>query len=364
TMINVIHDQELRFAREIGVSGKDLTEALIGSMTTSKGERINVEEDQAELFKLKYGFPLKENENRVSDEDIPLIQLSSRLRSPMEKLANEIQRSIQYYANEFSFGPIDKIYLCGGTAGLLNITDFLGDYLNMDVQVSNPLKIWSIGKSLANVDVLEENATALATPAGISIDVSPELNLLPEKYAQETQTKTLKAVFRLLLLTAVAAVISLSTTVSMRGKNVNAELETLKQRVNQMSPMEKEVIRLQDMKKETRKKVDLLKKMFGEPTFNVQFLRIISNLLPESVSLESFENMGNITSSKQTNIRLIGYIETTKYDANVRLAELVMRLENSGYMRNVVLKDSQPVDSDSFIGLRFEIQCQIIGYEG
>ncbi|NOZ75906.1 MAG: type IV pilus assembly protein PilM [FCB group bacterium] len=364
TMINVIHDQDLRFAREIGVSGKDFTEALIGSMTTSRGERINVEEDLAELFKFKYGFPLKENENRTSDEDIPLIQLSSRLRSPMEKLAKEIQRSIQYYANEFSFGPIDKIYLCGGTAGMLNITDFLADYLNMDVQVSNPLHLWSIGKSLANVDVLEENATALATPAGISIDTSPELNLLPEKYVQETQTKTLKTVFRLFLLTAVVSIISLSTTISMQGKTVNSELVSLKQRVNQMSPMEKEVIRLQDTKKDTRKKVDLLKKMFNEPTFNVQFLRIISNIFPESVSLESFENTGEITSSKQATVRIIGYIETTKYDANVRLAELVMRLENSGYMKNVILKDSQPVDSDSFVGLRFDIQCQITDYEG
>ncbi len=364
TMINVIHDQELRFAREIGVSGKDLTEALIGSMTTSRGERVNVEEDQAEFFKIKYGFPLKETENRVTDEDIPLVQLSSRLRSPLEKLANEIQRSIQYYAKEFSFGPIDKIYLCGGTASMMNLVDFLSDYLNMDVQVSDPLRIWTIEKSLSNLELLEDNSTALATPAGISIDISPELNLLPQKYVQETQTRTLKTVFRLFLLAAVVSVVSLSTTVSMKGKTYTSELESLKQRVGQMSSLEKQVVQLQETKKDAQKKVGVLKKMFNEPTFNVQVLRIISNLLPENVSLESLENIGHITSSSQAQIRLVGYIETTKYDANVRLAELVMRLENSGYMTNVVLKNSQPVENDYFTGLQFEIQCQVNGYEG
>ncbi len=363
TMINVIHDENLRFAREIGVSGKDLTEALIGSMTTSSGERVNVEEDQAELFKMKYGFPLKEFEHRNSDEDIPLVQISSRLRAPIEKLANEIQRSIQYYAKEFSFGPIDKIYLCGGTAAMMNLVDFLSDYLNLDIQVSDPLNLWTIGKSLANIDVLEENSTSLATPAGISIDTTPDLNLLPEKYIQESQTKTIKTVFRLFLVVALAVVIGLSTSVSMKGRTLNSELDALKKQSSQMSPIEKDVIELQSTKQDAQKKVTALKKMINEPTFNIEFLRILSNVLPESVSLESVENIEQIRSSKQARIKLAGYIETTKYDANVKLAELVMLLQNSGYMTNVTLDNSQPVDSKDFIGMRFEISCRISGYE-
>ncbi|RMF09547.1 MAG: type IV pilus assembly protein PilM, partial [Candidatus Neomarinimicrobiota bacterium] len=363
TMINVIHDENLRFAREIGISGKDLTEALIGSMTTSRGERIMVDEEKAELFKLKYGYPKKEHEKRVSDEDIPLSQLSSRLRSPLERLANEIQRSIQYYAKEFSFGPIDKIYLCGGTAGLMNLDTFLADYLNMEVVVSDPLKIWTIGKAIANVDLLQQNAMALAPAAGISIDTTPELNLLPQKYIQESQVRSLRTFFRLFLVASLVTVVSLSTTTSIKKKDFDARLKSLQEQVSQMTPVQKDVIQLQKTRQDIQKKVSVLKKMFNEPTYNVKVLKIISNVMPEDVTLESIQNLNPVTSSKNIQLQLVGYLETTKYNANVKLADLVMQLEKSGYLTNVTLANTSPVESNGFTGMKFTLTCSVSGYE-
>ena len=87
-------------------------------------------------------------ENIVSEKGITLEQISSRIRSPLERLANEVQRSVQYYGKEFPYGNIEKVFICGGSSNLKNIDLFLNEYLNQEVIVFRPETVWDYGEKV------------------------------------------------------------------------------------------------------------------------------------------------------------------------------------------------------------------------
>lgn len=359
TMITVIHKGELRFAREVGVAGKDFTQALVGNLITKAGARVNVEWELAETLKHKYGLPAEEHEHRLSDEEIPLEQISSRLRGPAEKLGNEIQRSMQYFNKEFSYGTIDKIYLTGGTASLMNLENFLQDYLNIDLDVCEPLKNINLGKQILDLDQLENNARALVIPTGVSLDTDSELNLLPEKLAQETQNVLLRSLFRVCLVVTLGVSLTLSSMTAMKSKDYEKRLSTYQEQIQQLSPLQKEYLALKDNQKEARQHLTALRRMHNEPTLNAQILKILSNLIPEHITLSKLIITDPKTNPVQANVTFGGVIKTSPYDRNVRLAEFIMHLENSGYMKKANLQTNRPFDSKEFTGMYFEIQTTI-----
>lgn len=365
TMINVVNKGNLRFAREVGIAGRDFTESLMGSLNTNTGERIQIDADKAEELKHKYGLPHGSQESLVTEDGITLEQLSSRIRAPLEKLGNEIQRSMQYYAKEFPYGAVEKIYLCGGSSIMQNLDIFLTETLNHDVIVFDPTSLWNYGSNIADLGSLRNNANSLAIPAGIALDTSAELNLLPEKLAQETQNILLKFLVKSFTILVILAILSTSTLSVLTKSSRETEIEGLEQKLSQLSPSHKNYNRLLEIKKDKTSKLNSLRSLYNKPAVAVQIFKIFSNLIPDHITLNTMVISEPSNKPVKANIDCSGYLLSSAYNAKVELAKFIMELDNSGYIKanSINLKNSYPFENKNRTGMYFEIEFDIINNE-
>lgn len=362
TMINVLNKRNLKFAREVGVAGKEFTKAVSGSYTDTEGGRILVDEEAAEHLKIKYGVPELEAENKLTENGISLGQISSRLKQSVEKLISEIERSLNFYTKEFALGNIEQIYLCGGSAALKNIDKLIYQALDIKTEVIDLFNQWTLGNYVSDISLLQSCAPALVVPAGLAMDTSPKLNLLPRNLFHIVYSKYIKNMVRVYAALVAVILFSVSTLAFVNSKSIIKQLLQEQETVNQLGPQQKRYLQYKDEYNDRLNKISILKKNLSESTIDEQVLIIMSNLMPENVVLTSML-MDKSNNSPVTSVNFSGYIITDTFDANVKLAEFIYRLQNSAYMKNITLKKSQPVNFHSRSGIFFEILGNVENYE-
>jgi len=106
TKISIIENGKLCFARDVSIGGDTITEAMTGVLVSDKG-KINFSKEEAEKLKCEKGIP----------KDIRVL---SMMRPVLEKLSNQIRRSLDYYEHRFN-DSVEKIILSGGTSKLKGI---------------------------------------------------------------------------------------------------------------------------------------------------------------------------------------------------------------------------------------------------
>ncbi|MFQ3548901.1 MAG: pilus assembly protein PilM [Armatimonadota bacterium] len=84
------------------------------------------------------GFAAPEAEKKASSDDMES-RVFYAISGALTNLAVELRRSLEYYVNRYSKMP-EKIYICGGTARMKNLDQFLTRELGVPVEVGDPLK--------------------------------------------------------------------------------------------------------------------------------------------------------------------------------------------------------------------------------
>jgi len=155
---------------------------------------------------------------------------------------------------------------------------------------------------------------------------------------------------------------SVSTLAFVDSKSILKQLLQEQETVNQLGPQQKRYLQYKDEYDDKLDKISILKKNLSESNIDEQVLIIMSNLMPENVVLTAML-MDKSKNSPVTSVNFSGYIITDTFDANVKLAEFIYRLQNSAYMKNITLKKSQPVNFHSRSGIYFEISGNVENYE-
>jgi len=83
-------------------------------------------------------------------------------------LANEIRRSLEYYSTRYSQMP-QRVLLCGGTAKMPNLAEFLSEQLGIPVEVANPIKNLKIKVTNISDRYLSEIAPVFPVAIGLAI---------------------------------------------------------------------------------------------------------------------------------------------------------------------------------------------------
>jgi Tfp pilus assembly PilM family ATPase len=74
--------------------------------------------------------------------DGPSIRVARRMA--VDGLIDEIRRSLRYYTKETGIREFEKILLCGGCSGMLNLNSHLAQALNMAVEIYNPFEFFTV----------------------------------------------------------------------------------------------------------------------------------------------------------------------------------------------------------------------------
>ncbi len=128
TNLTVLGRKDMFFTRDINFAGHSFTEAL--------AKKYNLSYAEAERIKIEQGMePDLEVVKTVSDK--PMLRMAQK--SAMDKLADEINRSLRYYVKETGQSMFTKMILSGGTSSLKGLPEFLEDKFNTAVEVYDPL---------------------------------------------------------------------------------------------------------------------------------------------------------------------------------------------------------------------------------
>src|SRR6266404_2212913 len=123
-------------------------------------------------------------------------RVSKIARSTMTRLHAELMRSITHYAAQQQGNRPERIFLCGGGAGMPNMREFFHEKFQLPIEFFNPLKSVTVSESASAAGQCTHLFGELVGLALRSVTVCPmELNLLPPIVVQRQELEKRRPFF-------------------------------------------------------------------------------------------------------------------------------------------------------------------------
>lgn len=328
----IYRDKSIVFSRKIPVFGNDFTKSMTGALVSDKG-RIQLTFAEAEKIKKKVGIP-ESNDSVLIDDKVSAVQILSMLRAPVESLANEINRCLDYYREESRGAKVDNIVLFGGGASLTGLTKFISDILGIPVRIGDPLENLKMEKDACREREKTAHRVELAIGAGLS--GSKGINLLPPEIKNETQRTVKRGTIEVVATAVVIASLLLLMGVNIKIDNFKKRIQVAKLELNSLGPQIKEA--------EARQIADMV--LVNEPYWEDIF-KELGSLIPKEIKIENMKIENKIIDMKGTVI---------SPDGQQMLGDFILSLER-GLFNNVKLIESKNLADGS--GVEFELKCWI-----
>jgi type IV pilus assembly protein PilM len=172
------------FARDISLAGNSITQQLASKMGIGFAD--------AEKLKVQDGVILPattETKEETGDVKVAIRdtvekivggslsgdertrQISDIIRLPLQNLATEIRRTLQFFENQQYGKPVNRIVLSGGTAKLKNIDSFIHDRLGLPAEIFNTLARVNSTKVALGSNELNALSPSLAVSVGLALRI-------------------------------------------------------------------------------------------------------------------------------------------------------------------------------------------------
>ena len=153
TNINVLANGVSTFTRDISIGGSQFTDAV--------QKALNVSYDEAEALKLGGG-------GADSDAVVPQ-EVERVLQTESESIANEIQRSLDFYAATSADAHIARIFLSGGSSKIPALVKTIEGRTGVPVEVMNPFRNIDISAGRFDPAYLQSVAPMSAVSVGLAL---------------------------------------------------------------------------------------------------------------------------------------------------------------------------------------------------
>jgi len=213
------------FSRSLPIGGSAITAAIAREF----GESV----EAAETRKKRDGFVgLGGAYAEPSDHD--LARVSKLARSTMTRLHAELMRSITHYRAQQQGSRPDRIFLCGGAAGMPYMREFFQEKFQVPIEFFNPLRNVAVSET-ASASGVSNSAHLLGELVGLalrSVTVCPmELSLLPASVVRRQELERRRPFFIAAAACAVLAMLGWSIYYT-RAAQVTQETAALIQQKN------------------------------------------------------------------------------------------------------------------------------------
>jgi type IV pilus assembly protein PilM len=153
TNINVLASGVSTFTRDISIGGNQFTDAV--------QKALNVSYDEAEALKLGGAGP-------DSDAVVPQ-EVERVLQTESESIANEIQRSLDFYAATSADAHLSRIFMSGGSARIPALVKTIESRTGVPVEVLNPFRNLDVGSGRFDPSYLNSVAPMAAVSVGLAL---------------------------------------------------------------------------------------------------------------------------------------------------------------------------------------------------
>lgn len=157
TDVMILEGGRLRLSRNIEIGGNALTRALADSLRIDWAAAQSLKEQQARILLRRDKAP-DDVAGRVHRAILPVVT----------NLATELRRSLDFYLERLGGAAVSKVIVVGGTARLGNLAAFLGEQIDVPVEIGNPLGGCEIDAGLP-LDFVATAAPVMAAAIGLAM---------------------------------------------------------------------------------------------------------------------------------------------------------------------------------------------------
>lgn len=336
----------LDLARTITTAGNAITEAMTVAITTEEGQ-LALDAYDAESLKRKHGIPAEDDQDRLSS-GIMVKRLATLQRPALERFVAEINRSIDYYRREFGETKIDRLLICGGTAAMKGLREYIQTNLGMPTELFDPFKAGELyRKGTAPED---EIGHRLVTALGLMYDHA-SVDLLPGEMrtgkfvAQDVRLAVAGGIVWVGFLIVVYVLLAgWSQTYIGRANRLKRDLKATEESNKEYFALEQQVNDLSTKQKS-------LNDVVGQVQVSVPIMAAVTRLVPANIQLNSCVLTG------EKNIKMTGVVSGEPFLLDVDLSQFMIDLESSPTFQQVQLASKNRNSLQGEAVLEFEIQC-------
>jgi type IV pilus assembly protein PilM len=341
---------KLQLAREIGVGGRAITEAMTAAVMV-QGHRVQLDAGRAEHLKRELGIPSAEATGQPAD-GIPLLQLGIMMRTALDRLVVEIQRSFAYYQEQVGGTPVSRLRLSGGTAQLRDLSPFLSERLGIDVEILESAARIDLAKRLSRKKFAGV-APRFAVAAGLALDRGRSLDLLPPHLAANRRAIRARLGMRAAVVTATLAV------AGAYGLAWQARVEherAVADRRAALATLQPALAILQRIQGERNLLIPRLR-AYDALTLGgalwCGILKDLSNLTPRAVTLNE------LAATPEGNLKIKGIVFANGTMAEMVLADYLGKLDSSPFFSGINLVGTREREDFDVRALDFEVTSRL-----
>src|SRR4029077_9985727 len=261
------------FSRSLPIGSSAITAAI----SREFGESIPA----AETRKNRDGFVALGGAAQPADPNIG--RVSKIARNTMTRLHAELMRSITHYQAQQQGNRPERIFLCGGGAGMPNMREFFYEKFQLPIEFFNPLQSVSVSESVPEA---ARSAHLLGELVGLalrSVTVCPmELNLLPASVVQRQELEKRRPFFIAAAACILLALLGWSAYYTRAAQVAQQTAQTMRQKNDSMHAAE---VHLDKLKKEITGLDNIATPLItavSDRNFWPQVLEDLNTRLPES----------------------------------------------------------------------------------
>jgi type IV pilus assembly protein PilM len=226
------------FFRNIPIGGNSITAAIAKEF----GEPFAA----AELRKKRDGF-VSLGGVYAEPVDSDVARVSKIARNTMTRLHTELMRSITFYRAQQQGTRPERIFLCGGGAGMPYMREFFHGKLKVPIEFFNPLRnVTAVGPAPASE--LARSAYLLGELVGLalrSVSSCPmELNLLPGSVVRKQELERRRPFFITAAACFILALLGWSAYYARAAHVTRLSMQVLQQKIDNMRSAETRLDRL------------------------------------------------------------------------------------------------------------------------
>ncbi len=346
TDIVFMKGERLDLARTITTAGNAITEAMTVAITTEEGQ-LALDAYDAENLKREHGIPPEDSEGKLPS-GILVKRLATLQRPALERFVAEINRSIDYYRREFGESKIDRLLVCGGTAAMRGLKEYIQTNLGIPAEMFDPFKSFNLYREGTKPE--EEIGYRLVTALGLAYDHTA-VDLLPAEMrvgkfqTSDARLVTVIGVIWIALLVVIYIVLAGWSQASAH------QVSRLKRDLKATEEINREYFELEKEVNEAKAKQRSLRDVVGEELPTVPLMAQLTRIVPSNIQLNTLSLSG------QRNAKMTGVVSGEPFLLDVNLSQFMIDLELHPSLANVRLISKSRTILQGETVLEFEIQC-------
>ncbi|MEO0070282.1 MAG: pilus assembly protein PilM, partial [candidate division WOR-3 bacterium] len=346
TNIIFMKGERLDLARMVTTAGNAITEAMTVAITTEEGQ-LALDAYDAEDLKRKYGIPQEDSQERLPS-GVLVKRLAILQRPALERFIAEVNRSIEYYRREFGEEKINRLLICGGTAAMKGLREYLQTSTGITTEFFDPFRDFGLYRKGTSPG--EECGHRLVAALGLYYDHTA-VNLLPAEIkrgivvGRDVRMVTIGGIAWIgILILGYILIAGWSGILTGEVARLKNEIKATEEQNQSYFALEKEIADL-----EARERA--LENVIGEVSPTVPVMAKLSTVVPPNIQINTF------TLSNRSNVKMTGMVSGEPHLLDIDLAQFLINLERTPTFSQVQLVSKNRSSFQGETVLEFEIQC-------